>query len=79
MNILLLIIFFEIILMKKNNGTLNSDLKNLDMKKIFNGFNCWDTIYLSCFIISIRYFDTLFQYVIAMRYCDALFRSVSRG
>ena len=58
MNILLLIIFFEIILMKKNNGTLNSDLKNLDMKKIFNGFNCWDTIYLSCLIISIRYFDT---------------------
>jgi len=35
--------FFEIILMKKNNGILNSDLKNLDMKKIFNGFNRWDT------------------------------------
>ncbi|OCB70150.1 hypothetical protein FLP_21070 [Flavobacterium piscis] len=50
--------FFEIILMKKNNGILNSDLKTLDMKKIFNGFNCWDTIYLSCLIISIRYFDT---------------------
>jgi len=38
--------FFEIILMKKNNGILNSDLKNLDMKKIFNGFNCWNTKYI---------------------------------
>ena len=50
--------FFEIILMKKNNGISNSDLNTLDMKKIFNGFNSWDTIYLSCFTISIRYFDT---------------------
>jgi len=58
MNILLLIIFFEIILMRKNNGISDSDLNTLDMKKIFNGFNCWDTIYLSCLIISIRYFDT---------------------
>jgi len=46
MNILLLIIFFEIILMEKNNGILNSDLKTLDMKKIFNGFNSWDTKYI---------------------------------
>lgn len=50
--------FFEIILMKKNNGISDSDLNTLDMKNIFNGFNCWDTIYLSCYIISIRYFDT---------------------
>ena len=47
--------FFEIILMKKNNGISDSDLNTLDMKNIFNGFNCWDKIYLSCFIILIRY------------------------
>lgn len=55
--------FFEIILMKKNNVILNSDLKNLDMKKIFNGFNRCDTKYiyrvsLFRYVISIRYFDT---------------------
>jgi len=38
--------FFEIILMKKNNGISNSDLNTLDMKKIVNSFNRWDTKYI---------------------------------
>ena len=46
--------------MKKNNGILNSDLKNLDMKKIFNGFNRWDTKYI--------YRVSLFRYVISIHF-----------
>jgi len=56
--------FFEIILMKKNNGILNSDLKTLDMKR----YLMVSTLGIQNIFIVFHYFDTLLRYVISIRF-----------